>query len=178
MESSENPYFREAALLFRTLLREGAVSHSLYQKLPTKDAMTTFPVEREENLHLHLAIDVNMVLNVSTSTTLASQLTHEIAHMRNILSFLQEVKQKNPELTIEQLREKAEAKREDPQDRIEEEARGYGIQAQSYIHQIGLLGYIDSSKSSYEEQAVSFIQSGSRVDNQQWRDYVKKILEE
>lgn len=178
MEPSENPYFEEAALLFRTLLREETVSLSLYRELPAKDAMTTFLVEREGKLHFRLAIDVNVVLNVSTSTTLASQLTHEIEHMRNILSFLREVKQENPELTIGQLREKEAARRNDPTQRIEEEARGYGIQAQSYIHQIGLLGYIDSGKSSHEEKAVSFIQSGSRVDSQQWKDYIKKILEE
>lgn len=178
MESSENPYFREAFLLFRTLLREGTVSQSLYPELVTGDAMSTFFVEREGKLHFHLAIDVNEVLNVSTSTTLASKLTHEIEHMRNLLSFLQEVRRENPELSIGQLQEKVDAKRNDPMQRIEEEARGYGIQAQSYIYQIGLLGYIDSSKSGQEKQAVSFIQSGSRVDSQQWKDYVKKILEE
>ncbi len=178
MQQSENPYFKDAALFFKSHLLSKEVSHSLYPKSKvSKDgtlSMSTLTKIKDDKLEVHIAIAIEEVLNESDSVTLASQLTHEIEHVRNTLFYLESF----PSLSPDEKVEKERQRRQDPIQHVEEEARGYGKGIQAYIYEAGLLGYITSGGSDEEKRTIAFIKSGSDVNSVEWKKYVRtEILE-
>ncbi|OGH33921.1 MAG: hypothetical protein A3J69_00475 [Candidatus Levybacteria bacterium RIFCSPHIGHO2_02_FULL_42_12] len=173
MQQSENPYFKDASLFLKSRLLSKKVSHSLYPKSKvSKDgrlSMRTQAMITNNELEVHIAIAIEEVLNESDSVTLASQLTHEIEHVRNTLSYLESF----PSLSPEERVGKEVQRRQDSIQHIEEESRGYGRGAQAYIYQAALLGYLTSGGSIDEERAVAFIRAGSNIDSPQWKQYVR-----
>ena len=175
MEESNNPYFREAAEYFLPLVRSGEASHSLYpaERLNKgKHSLQTNVINKDGRLHWYIGIAIDEVLYNSDSVVLASELAHEIEHVRNMRKFQESL----TSLSIDERIEREIQRQKNPREQIIEEAQAYGIAAQAYIYQAGLLGYVTSGGSIHDERAARFVESGVDINSPSWRNYVAYTL--
>ena len=177
MEQSENPYFSTAANYILPLLSSKTASIDVYDQIEKNgSAMTTgaYLISKDKNpqIHWHIKISANEVLNNSSGPTLALQLAHEIEHVKNMIEFQNSLPH---DLSPQERLQKEYERYDNPQEHLREEARGYGVQAKAYIAAHGL-GFRGGRGLSHETYAAEFIRGGSNPDSPYWINFIKQEL--
>lgn len=151
MGESENPYLSTPKKEIDPLLKPQPpatpmASIALYPDLTNsngKFAMLTSLRKLDGKPHYHIAIDINGVLNGSTSISLSAQLAHEMRHLKNMRDFQATLPDS---YTVDERITKEGERRANPTTQVAEEAEGYGIEALAYIHQLAILDYTDGGE--------------------------------
>lgn len=177
MEQSESPYFSTAANYILPLLSSGVANIAVYDQIgKTGSAMVTgaYLISKDNSLqiHWHIKISANEVLNNSSGPTLALQLAHEIEHVRNMIEFQNSLPHN---LSPQERLQKEYERYNNPQEYLNEEARGYRVQAQAYIVAYGL-GFRGGRGLSHETYAAEFIRGGNDPDSAYWKNFIKQEL--
>ncbi len=167
MKTSENKKFQHAAGIFEPLMEERSIRFVWDLRLIGSDVgMYTTPEEKDEKIHYVIGLNPSNMFNnpASTDLTNAFHLAHEGEHVENFKEFFRQ----RPDLSA---KEKIVKARE--QDRLEEERRGFTIEAEAYIIEYGL-GYRGAVNTSHHRLAVKLLECVG--NNECWGDYVKTIL--
>ena len=175
MQQSQNPYIKNAASFIVPLVSSNDASITIYMGGDSEgkgSAMSASPELKDGRLRWHIAIAANEALNNSSSITLALQLTHEIEHIKNMITY---DKSLPSSLSPQERYEKALQRKNNPKEYIEEEARGYAAQAQALIYAYGL-GFRGSPGLSHEKYAAEFIRDSSNPASQEWQKYVAEEI--
>lgn len=175
MEESEIDELSTAAKDFKQFVREGLANHSLYPKEkmpPGQDAIALF-LNNGGKIDFHILISYDLAYNLD-SASLAEDLAHEIEHVRNAIAFDKSLLEKNPDLTVDQRIAEQRARRQNPEEHVAEETRGYGLAAKVHIRLSGLMGRVVSGYRT--QRAAAFIRGGSDLNSPEWKKYVKNVI--
>lgn len=166
MFASENPYFLEATQhLGKPSLKRWFSLPQDRNKTPGRDALAR-PDVTETTIDWGIELSPTALL-FQNALQASFVLTHVAEHVRSMVALDIPHQTKTP-----QERFYIQLKRlTDPQTIIEEEALAYGVQAQAFIHQAGLLGTWNEG-SMDERIAVAFIKTGSSSQSSTWINFV------
>lgn len=174
MKQSENPHLKSAAEYYENLKKneEVNIAVSIDPKIQKTEAALTKTVFRKNKAVADITFTADPILNGANSIQLAFLLAHEIEHAKNMKDFDSSMPSTVtlPErITYHSFRDN------NPQEVIQEEARGNGKEAEAFIVAQGLLQYPMNRRSYFLiDRAAMFIQSGSNVQSPEWQKFIQK----
>lgn len=175
MERSANPVFNDAAGFLKGLRDSGKLSLAIRPAEGSSNGlvrqMTSLLTTDSGRPVWEIQATSTEVLNLMDTVEVAIAISHEAEHLKNMT----EIVAQNPILNPQQQIDLLQGKIRDKQYFVEEEARGYAVQARAYIYEAGLLGRRDK-KSESEGFAVAFIKAGNNPSSPDWISYVAKHL--
>lgn len=173
MKKSANPFLKDAAETIDRLRAEGKLSVGIKSDLGAGDKgvnlMSTGHYVEGNDIKWEIQVSVGEILNLYDSLNIALKLAHETEHAKNLLK----IDQENLHLTLEQRDLLQRRLGKTRQHVIEEEARGYAVEAQAYLYQFGL--FRTRPKGTPEEElALRFIKAKNDPKGLEWADYISK----
>ncbi len=173
MLQSENLWLKEKSAAFlKQLVSEGTVSIGVSPIPPSgqdKSAAGVYGIERDGKFHMVISINQELILNDSNSSSLAFVLAHEAEHVRNEL-------ERQKALINLPVAERVKISRERPSrdvnGLVEEEARGYAVQAEAFTYHYGL-GYRGGGPHD-KAMAAAYIRYGNNASDPRWIERVRK----
>lgn len=174
MLSSENPYFSSASGFMLGLSDAGRMRFEAIGHPDDKSTSlgVTWEINGEGKLGYVFYINGWDVMNRASSLLTAGTATHEAEHMRRFEDFLTVSGAVDPAQQILALDANFLAGGKIHS----EEAAAYGVEAEAYIYQTGLLGRVyDTTVTGQDERAVKYISFGKNSQDPRWVSYIAEI---